>query len=271
MKRKIINFRMKACIGFLALGIGIALFVAGAVMLGIGISKDKSSNDCPRFTESPSTIAPTHITYAGIQWLAYSPNGTVTGDVVFCGQGYEKEFQYLLKDVYPNTVFMPEHSVQRGTLKIGDGDVLSPLYAGKPILWKTGSLEKARADGDIPSIPAIPISYTSAMALLSRLGGPPAPSTWQGGLNVTYNLGPGLKDNMKTTITINGQYEVKQIRNVIGYINGNEEPERYVILGNHFDAWTYGALDPNSGTSILAEVARAIMQVVNETGWRPGE
>ncbi|PIO54355.1 hypothetical protein TELCIR_24283, partial [Teladorsagia circumcincta] len=46
------------------------------------------------------------------------------------------------KDVYPNTVFMPEHSVQRGTLKIGDGDVLSPLYAGKPILWKTGSLEK---------------------------------------------------------------------------------------------------------------------------------
>ncbi|KAK6020235.1 peptidase, M28 family, partial [Ostertagia ostertagi] len=60
-----------------------------------------------------------------------------------------------------------------------------------------------------------------------------------------------------------------QIRNVIGYIHGNEEPDRYVILGNHYDAWTYGALDPNSGTSILAEVARAMMQVVNETGWRP--
>ncbi|KAK5972420.1 hypothetical protein GCK32_020319, partial [Trichostrongylus colubriformis] len=54
---------MKAWIGFLALGIGVALFVAGAVMLGIGISKDKSSNGCPRFTESPSTIAPTAIPF----------------------------------------------------------------------------------------------------------------------------------------------------------------------------------------------------------------
>ncbi|KAK5977376.1 Transferrin receptor dimerization domain protein [Trichostrongylus colubriformis] len=70
---------------------------------------------------------------------------------------------------------------------------------------------------------------------------------------------------MTTTITINGHFEVKQIRNVIGYLYGNEEPDRYVILGNHYDAWTYGALDPNSGTSILAEVARATMQVVNET------
>ncbi|VDO29807.1 unnamed protein product [Haemonchus placei] len=259
---------------------------------------------------------------AGIQWLAYSPNGTVTGDVVYCGHGTEREFQYLQshgitlkgkiallryggsfrgnkvalaqqngavaailfsdpaevapngtldKDVYPNTVYMPQHSVQRGTLHIGNGDVLSPLYAGKPNLWKTGSVEKARAEGDIPSIPAIPISYTSAMALLSRLDGTPAPSTWKGGLNVTYNLGPGLKDKLKTTIVVNGHFEVKQIRNVIGYINGIEEPDRYVILGNHYDAWTYGALDPNSGTSILAEVARATMQVVNETGWRPGK
>ncbi|KAK6053733.1 PA domain protein [Cooperia oncophora] len=192
------------------------------------------------------------------RWLAYSPNGTVTGDVVYCGQGTEKEFQYLAshgislkgkiallryggsfrgnkvalaqqngaiaailfsdpaevapngtldKDVYPNTVYMPEHSVQRGTLHIGDGDVLSPLYAGKAKSFR--SQESARADGDIPSIPALPISYTSAMALLSRLGGPPAPSTWKGGLNVTYNLGPGLKDAMTTTVTINGHFEVK--------------------------------------------------------------
>uniref|UniRef100_A0A7I4Y289 N-acetylated-alpha-linked acidic dipeptidase 2 n=1 Tax=Haemonchus contortus TaxID=6289 RepID=A0A7I4Y289_HAECO len=418
------NYRVErdAWIGFLALVVGVALFVAGAVMLGIGISKSKSNNSCPNFPASSSTILPPFeyeeiaaliqekidvdrirdnlrnftidphqagttanirvadsimarwreaglqnvhtvaydvlLSYpdfsnpnfmsitdqsgkevyksegvsppiipaeqnsinAGIQWLAYSPNGTVTGDVVYCGHGTEREFQYLQshgislkgriallryggsfrgnkvalaqqngavaailfsdpaevapygtldKDVYPNTVYMPQHSVQRGTLHIGNGDVLSPLYAGKPNLWKTGSVEKARAEGDIPSIPAIPISYTSAMALLSRLDGAPAPSAWKGGLDVTYNLGPGLKDNLKTTITVNGHFEVKQIRNVIGYINGIEEPDRYVILGNHYDAWTYGALDPNSGTSILAEVARATMQVVNETGWRP--
>ena len=29
---------------------------------------------------------------------------------------------------------------------------------------------------------------------------------------------------------------------------------RYVILGNHRDAWTFGASDPNSGTAAMIEV-----------------
>lgn len=29
---------------------------------------------------------------------------------------------------------------------------------------------------------------------------------------------------------------------------------RYVLLGNHRDAWTFGAVDPNSGTAALLEV-----------------
>lgn len=29
---------------------------------------------------------------------------------------------------------------------------------------------------------------------------------------------------------------------------------RLVILGNHRDAWTFGAVDPNSGTAALLEV-----------------
>lgn len=29
---------------------------------------------------------------------------------------------------------------------------------------------------------------------------------------------------------------------------------RYVIIGNHRDAWTFGAVDPNSGTAALLEV-----------------
>ena len=30
-----------------------------------------------------------------------------------------------------------------------------------------------------------------------------------------------------------------------------------VILGNHRDAWVFGAADPNSGTAALMEIARA--------------
>ena len=38
-------------------------------------------------------------------------------------------------------------------------------------------------------------------------------------------------------------------KNVYFYIN------RYVLLGNHRDAWTFGAVDPNSGTAALLEVS----------------
>ena len=34
--------------------------------------------------------------------------------------------------------------------------------------------------------------------------------------------------------------------------------DRYVMLGNHHDAWVFGAVDPNSGTATLMELARAL-------------
>lgn len=34
-----------------------------------------------------------------------------------------------------------------------------------------------------------------------------------------------------------------------------DELVRYVILGNHRDAWTFGAVDPNSGTAVLLEAS----------------
>ena len=32
--------------------------------------------------------------------------------------------------------------------------------------------------------------------------------------------------------------------------------DRYVLLGNHRDSWTFGALDPSSGTASLVEIVR---------------
>ena len=47
--------------------------------------------------------------------------------------------------------------------------------------------------------------------------------------------------------------EIKTTKNVIGYYQGVEEPDRYIIFGNHRDAWVFGAMDPNSGTTIMIE------------------
>lgn len=44
--------------------------------------------------------------------------------------------------------------------------------------------------------------------------------------------------------------------NVVGIIEGEYEPDKYVLLGNHRDAWGYGAVDPSSGTAQMMEVSR---------------
>ena len=38
----------------------------------------------------------------------------------------------------------------------------------------------------------------------------------------------------------------------------NLHADRQVILGNHRDAWVFGAADPNSGTAVLMEMARTL-------------
>lgn len=59
-----------------------------------------------------------------------------------------------------------------------------------------------------------------------------------------------------------------KIHNVFAVIRGSEEPDRYVLLGNHRDAWTYGAVDPNSGTAALLDIARRFSLMMG-SGWRP--
>ena len=42
--------------------------------------------------------------------------------------------------------------------------------------------------------------------------------------------------------------------------------DRYVLIGNHMDAWILGGLDPASGTSVLLEIARVYGHIKKETG-----
>ena len=41
-----------------------------------------------------------------------------------------------------------------------------------------------------------------------------------------------------------------------------------MILGNHRDAWVFGAVDPNSGTSAMFEVGRGFGELLKQ-GWKP--
>ena len=55
---------------------------------------------------------------------------------------------------------------------------------------------------------------------------------------------------------------------MVGRIKGTESPEDWVVVGNHRDAWVYGAVDPNSGTASMLEAVHGVGELLKE-GWKP--
>ncbi|XP_071079773.1 N-acetylated-alpha-linked acidic dipeptidase 2-like [Haliotis cracherodii] len=169
--------------------------------------------------------------------------------------------------VYPETWWLPGSGSQRGTIYTGDGDPLTPGYAAIKTAYRYP--ENASEVG-LPEIPAHPIGYDIAEKILREMGGEEAPLDWRGGLNITYRLGPALeKTGWKIQMNISTRNQIKTAYNVIGVIRGQIEPDRYVMMGNHRDAWVYGAIDPSSGTAVMMETARVTGQLVKSGKWRP--
>ena len=171
---------------------------------------------------------------------------------------------YMKGDVYPDGPMRPAEAIQRGSLLYifkYPGDPLTPGVAAK---GKVKRLPAARA-GNVPHLPTTPISYGEARKILAALAGPEVPRGWQGGLPFRYHVGPGPA---KVHLNLDIEYKIRPIYDVIAKIEGSEEPDKWVIVGNHHDAWVYGAVDPNSGTSSLMEAARSIGELL-KTGWRP--
>lgn len=173
---------------------------------------------------------------------------------------------YTQGDVYPNGPWRPETSAQRGSVLYLFQYPGDPLTPGKPAIAGTARLRQDDPTLNIPRIPVQPISYGDARRLLEPLRGPVRPAGFQGGLPFAYHVGgtEEVRVHLKTEM----DFQIRTIWNVIGRIEGAEEPDRWVILGNHRDAWTFGAVDPNSGTSAMLELARGFGEMLR-TNWRP--
>ena len=171
---------------------------------------------------------------------------------------------YMAGEVYPDGPMRPPSAIQRGSVLFLSHVPGDPSTPGWPST--TGAKRVPRAQmANVPKIPSLPIAYAEAEKILRRLGGPVVPSEWQGGLPFTYRIGPG---GARVAMDVRMDEGLKPIYNVIATIPGSAEPEKKVILGNHRDAWTHGAVDPNSGTAAQLEVARALAAAI-KSGWRP--
>ena len=172
---------------------------------------------------------------------------------------------YVQGDVYPKGPWRPESSAQRGSVQYLFQYPGDPLTPGKPSIPGVARLKIQEAT-DLTRIPVQPLSYGDARRLLEPLRGPLRPKGFQGGLPFAYHVGG--TDDLRVHLKTEMDYQIRKIWNVVARIEGNEESDRWVIMGNHRDAWTFGAVDPNSGTTAMLEAARGFGQLL-KNGWKP--
>jgi len=171
---------------------------------------------------------------------------------------------YAGGDVFPAGPMRPAQGVQRGSV----ADM--PVYPGDPLTPGIGATKNAKRLSvaqapTITKIPVLPISYGDAQPLLAALGGPMAPSSWRGGLPITYRLGAGPA---RVHLRVKSDWSLKTLYDVIARLPGSTEADQWVIRGNHHDAWVNGAEDPISGLVAELEEARALGALYKQ-GWRP--
>jgi N-acetylated-alpha-linked acidic dipeptidase len=171
---------------------------------------------------------------------------------------------YGQDEVLPKGPMRPPEGIQRGS--VSD----TTLYAGDPLTPGIGSVPGAKRlkiseAGTLMKIPVLPIGYGDAKPFLAALAGPAVPADWRGGLPITYHFGPGPAQVHLKIVSDWGQ---KPVLDVIATMKGSEEPDEWIVRGNHYDGWVNGADDPISGQSALLEEARALGEL-SKQGWRP--
>ena len=174
---------------------------------------------------------------------------------------------YFKGDAYLKGPWRPESGVQRGSIQYMfkyPGDPTTPGFASVTTLQESQRVPPEKA-ADMPKIPTTPLSYGDARPILENLAGPESPRDWQGALPFTYHVGPGP---VKVKMHLKQDYRYWTIWDVIGKIPGTKYPDELVVLGNHRDAWVYGAVDPNSGTAAMLETVNGMADLLKR-GWKP--
>ena len=80
------------------------------------------------------------------------------------------------------------------------------------------------------------------------MDGDPVRADWQGALPFHYHYGG--TPNTVVRMQIQNNLTNTDIWQVKAYINGTSEAHNKVMIGNHRDAWVFGAVDPGSGKDI---------------------
>ncbi|KHJ96284.1 PA domain protein [Oesophagostomum dentatum] len=218
-----------------------------------------------------------------VWWNAYSANGTVEGRVVYCNFGTVEDFRTLHEmgiNVEGAIVLMRYGALARSEKVVEAekrGAIGVILYSDPAQHSRTHLLSLAQqlnveqwAEPQeilkprffllfqlLPGIPVTPIGYDDAQKIMEYMDGPAVTrNDWIGGMSI-YKW----SSRRKFQLNVRSRFVKRTITNIIAMLEGAEEPDRWVMLGNHVDAWGKGAIDPLSGTAVQLEVARVAAKV----------
>jgi N-acetylated-alpha-linked acidic dipeptidase len=244
--------------------------------------------------------AATTVSKNELPYLAYSPDVDIQAKVIYANTGSEEDYAYLKSrglDVSNSIALVRARGICRGMKivaaeKVGvAGLLIYPELKDQgfrraefpygphlnPWVSQRGSLLKyflypgdptepdAQKLSTLPKIPAMPISQEVASSLLKNILGEAVPESWQGWLPEGYHTGPGpaiLK------MVYHGTKQRRTIRNIFAWLNTKTDEKHFVVAGNHYDAWVYGAADPISGTTVMLETAKVLSKLTHK-GWTP--
>ncbi|KAF3924636.1 hypothetical protein AA313_de0203476 [Arthrobotrys entomopaga] len=169
--------------------------------------------------------------------------------------------------VWPDGRFCADDCVQRasvGLMRYAPGDPLTP---GIPSNLKSKRISKDEAM--LSRIPSLPLAWRDAQTLLKALKGHGAAvnDAWKGDVpDVEWWTGDdkGPKVNL---MNMQVEHEQQKIWNILGTIEGFEQPRKAIVIGSRRDSWAYGATSM-TGTAIMLEMIRVFGQMY-EIGWRP--
>ena len=246
----------------------------------------------PAIAEDPTSSHPE----LGEGYIAYSASGTASGPVVFVNYGLPADYEQLRSRgvAVKNAVALARYGRSHRAVKVHTaqeaGAIALILYSdpaddgeAKGPAWPRGywrgadMLQRGNAKlswfwhGD-PLTPGV-----AAKAGATRLDPKNAPTLPKiPVVVVAAGEGVALKDTLTQTaphptnvrIEVQMDQRLRPIYNVVASLAGRELPDRKILLGTHHDAWTFGGVDPGTGTAALLEVARGLGAMA-KSGWRP--
>lgn len=239
----------------------------------------------PAIAEDPSSSHPE----LGGGHIAYSANGVAAGEIVYVNYGLPNDYAELhQKGVTVNgRIALARYGRSHRAVKVHtaqqhgatavilysdpDDDGTAKGAAWPKGYWRGGDmLQRGNAKfswfwhGD-PLTPGV--AATSSANRLDPASAPTLPRIPVA--VVAANEAAVLKGGaVSVRLRVDMDQRLMPIYNVVATLAGARHRDRQILLGTHHDAWTFGGVDPGTGTSVLLEVAKGL-GVLARTGWRP--